>query len=65
MGFVQPVSRGGGMEKEQKKLAVYVHIPFCIKKCGYCDFLSAPASEQVRQAYVRVCKKKRRGIVRI
>lgn len=20
--------------------AVYIHIPFCIKKCGYCDFLS-------------------------
>ncbi|MDR1835583.1 MAG: radical SAM family heme chaperone HemW, partial [Fusobacteriaceae bacterium] len=22
--------------------AVYVHIPFCVKKCGYCDFYSLP-----------------------
>ena len=25
-----------------KKLAVYIHIPFCVKKCAYCDFNSAP-----------------------
>ncbi len=31
---------------------MYVHIPFCIKKCSYCDFLSAPAAEAVRQAYI-------------
>ncbi|MCR5179418.1 MAG: radical SAM family heme chaperone HemW [Lachnospiraceae bacterium] len=24
-------------------LAVYVHIPFCVSKCAYCDFLSFPA----------------------
>lgn len=23
-----------------KKLGLYIHIPFCIRKCGYCDFLS-------------------------
>lgn len=23
-------------------LGIYVHIPFCVKKCAYCDFLSAP-----------------------
>jgi oxygen-independent coproporphyrinogen-3 oxidase len=23
-----------------KKLGLYVHIPFCVKKCGYCDFYS-------------------------
>lgn len=23
-------------------LGIYVHIPFCIKKCGYCDFISFP-----------------------
>ncbi len=31
---------------------LYIHIPFCIKKCAYCDFLSAPATEEVREAYV-------------
>lgn len=35
-----------------KGLELYLHIPFCVKKCGYCDFLSAPASESIRQAYV-------------
>ena len=27
------------------RLSVYLHIPFCIKKCGYCDFLSFPLRE--------------------
>lgn len=35
-----------------KELEVYVHIPFCVSKCNYCDFLSAPASENIRNAYV-------------
>ncbi len=33
-------------------LGVYIHIPFCIKKCLYCDFLSAPASRCVQERYV-------------
>lgn len=24
----------------RKPLELYIHIPFCIKKCRYCDFLS-------------------------
>lgn len=28
--------------KINNTISVYVHIPFCIKKCGYCDFLSYP-----------------------
>ena len=24
--------------------SVYIHIPFCVKKCRYCDFLSVTAS---------------------
>lgn len=35
-----------------KELELYVHIPFCVKKCNYCDFLSAPASERTYDAYV-------------
>lgn len=38
--------------KNKKPLAVYIHIPFCEKKCLYCDFLSAPAGEQARARYV-------------
>lgn len=25
-----------------RPLAVYIHIPFCVRKCAYCDFLSFP-----------------------
>lgn len=35
-----------------KALELYIHIPFCIRKCAYCDFLSAPADRSVQEAYV-------------
>lgn len=37
----------------KKKLALYIHIPFCVKKCLYCDFLSATANEQEKESYVQ------------
>lgn len=36
----------------RKPLEIYIHIPFCIRKCAYCDFLSGPAGEEVREAYM-------------
>lgn len=36
----------------KKPLELYIHIPFCAKKCAYCDFLSAPARRDVQEAYV-------------
>ena len=35
-----------------RKLELYLHIPFCVRKCAYCDFLSAPAEDSVREAYM-------------
>ena len=35
-----------------KNLSIYIHIPFCIKKCKYCDFLSYPAAEEEHEAYI-------------
>lgn len=35
-----------------KPLEIYIHIPFCLQKCKYCDFLSAPSSAEERQEYV-------------
>ena len=32
--------------------SVYVHIPFCETKCGYCDFLSFPDRQGLAGAYV-------------
>lgn len=39
------------MEKK-KPLELYIHIPFCVKKCQYCDFLSFAADEETKQRYV-------------
>ena len=39
--------------RNKQPLSIYIHIPFCKKKCLYCDFLSAPACEQERESYVR------------
>ncbi|ADL07666.1 radical SAM family heme chaperone HemW [Thermosediminibacter oceani] len=30
-----------------KELALYVHIPFCVKKCAYCDFNSYAETESI------------------
>ena len=41
----------------KKPLGLYVHIPFCIKKCNYCDFLSAPEDDATKKRYVdALCK---------
>ncbi|MBR6769853.1 MAG: oxygen-independent coproporphyrinogen III oxidase [Lachnospiraceae bacterium] len=37
----------------QKELSIYIHIPFCLKKCNYCDFLSFPATEAEREVYLQ------------
>ena len=37
-----------------KELEIYIHIPFCVRKCAYCDFLSGPADEESREAYVKL-----------
>lgn len=42
--------------KTMKRFELYLHIPFCKKKCAYCDFLSAPAEYRDRLAYVKRLK---------
>ncbi len=36
----------------KKELGIYIHIPFCIKKCAYCDFISFPNKLDIQQEYV-------------
>ncbi len=43
------------MDAVKKPLMIYIHIPFCIKKCLYCDFLSFGADTEeaaCKDAYV-------------
>ena len=42
---------------EKKELELYIHIPFCVKKCDYCDFLSFSADEQTQRSYVAALQK--------
>ncbi len=42
----------GSEKKGIRELELYVHIPFCVRKCAYCDFLSFPSGEMGRKAYV-------------
>lgn len=39
------------MEKTRDLLGFYVHIPFCVQKCRYCDFLSFAGGESVQEKY--------------
>lgn len=43
--------------KAKKPLELYVHIPFCVKKCDYCDFLSGPAGKERQAEYFRALEK--------
>lgn len=39
-----------------KKMELYLHIPFCVRKCAYCDFLSFPQGEDTQRQYVEKLK---------
>ena len=43
----QPAADAGSRE-------LYIHIPFCVKKCAYCDFLSFPDGEKEQRKYADV-----------
>ena len=37
-----------------KEVSVYVHVPYCVQKCGYCDFNSyAGANPGEQEGYVK------------
>ncbi len=39
------------MFEDEKRLGVYIHIPFCASKCGYCDFCSLANQDKLMPHY--------------
>jgi oxygen-independent coproporphyrinogen-3 oxidase len=47
----------GENSSNTRELGLYIHIPFCLKKCDYCDFLSAPATDEGKAEYIEALLK--------
>lgn len=44
-------------EDKNKEISLYIHIPFCMQKCLYCDFTSYSKKEDVMFGYVKALSK--------
>lgn len=44
-----------------RELSLYLHVPFCVRKCDYCDFLSGPANEETIRSYFQALQKEIRS----
>ena len=40
----------------EETIEVYLHIPFCVRKCLYCDFISGSFSDEVKEKYISALK---------
>ncbi|MDP4091869.1 MAG: radical SAM family heme chaperone HemW [Bacillota bacterium] len=40
-----------------KELGLYIHVPFCMKKCNYCDFNSFAAADKLIPEYFKAVEK--------
>ena len=40
-----------------KEIGLYLHVPFCIKKCKYCDFVSYSKNSNMMDLYTDALKR--------
>lgn len=45
------------MNRMSRKLSIYIHIPFCRKRCGYCDFNTYAGYDHLKDAYANAVVK--------
>ena len=55
--FLMTPGKDGPSVFHGEPFMIYVHVPFCPKKCGYCDFYSGPAGEAAVRAYFTELRK--------
>lgn len=48
-----------------KELGIYVHIPFCKRKCNYCDFISFQNKEDSISKYIEALKKEIKNSIKL
>lgn len=41
----------------EEALELYIHIPFCLRKCLYCDFVSGSYSDEFKEKYISALKR--------
>ena len=52
--------RSSGWEPELRRAGLYVHVPFCLTRCGYCDFNTYAGLDELRLPYVEALVRRRR-----
>ncbi|MBP3462493.1 MAG: oxygen-independent coproporphyrinogen III oxidase [Tyzzerella sp.] len=50
--MIRNKKEGGRCFETASPIEIYIHIPFCVRKCAYCDFLSGPQDENTIEKYV-------------
>lgn len=50
--MIRSKNAGGRCTEAASPIEIYIHIPFCVKKCAYCDFISGPQDEETIAQYV-------------